>query len=176
MTDDPIKKTPEARAEDARKAVFDGLIAQESAETKSKLLQIAKDLKIRADDPMWLCIVVVSHCRLSVAPLPELIEELKDSTQDFKATVYEELKESIRDFKATAYDVQRESARVAHLLQRNAHGIQLPLSRAMWSMFGAGLVGVIVGVSVAIGFNLFATRYDCTLDTAQCEKLRLKEQ
>ncbi|HHP7243747.1 MAG TPA: hypothetical protein ACFE0H_03590, partial [Elainellaceae cyanobacterium] len=156
----PIKRTLKQDGRDYRSEIYAEILANESEETKAKILRIAQLLDIRDDDAMWFCILVVTHCRLSVAPLPELAEALQAN---------------LRDFKASVYDVRRETDKVAHLLQRKLGGIQqMPVSRAVWTCALAGFFGTVLGITAMGGLLLFAVHNDCNLETFECPKPHIK--
>lgn len=166
MTEKPrlkfVGNRTKQKGKEHREKLFAELLAGESEDTKAKIRHINKLLDIREDDAMWLCMLVISRCHLSVSPLSELAKELQDNLKDFKSAVY---------------DVRRESDRLAHLLQRKLGGIQqLPLSRAMWACGAAACIGMVSGITVMGGLFLFALHNDCNFKTLECPKLHLKSQ
>lgn len=166
MTEKPKLKAVGNKAKqkgrEHREKVFADLLAGESEDTKAKIRHINELLDIREDDSMWLCMLVISRCHLSVTPLSELAKELQ---------------RNLRDFKASVYDVRRESDRLAHLLQRKLGGIQqLPLSRAMWACAIAAFIGMVSGIGIMSGLFIFALHNDCNFKTLECPKLHLNSE
>ena len=149
----PIKHNHSGRKQD-----FEAMTHHLSPEHDWLKLELAR-LNVKPDDPIGPILKVILQCSDNMGSLPEMSDEVKTN---------------LRDFKATVYDMQRQSDHITHLLQRSHHSIQVPLSRAMWATFFAGLAGTIIG-AIAVGIFLVATNNaDCNPRTGQCEQLRLE--
>ena len=53
------------------------ILAHESEETKRKILEIVHASGIRPNDPMFLALIVMTHAKVAITPLPEKLEEIQ---------------------------------------------------------------------------------------------------
>jgi len=129
-----------------------------SDEKQKRIYHELERFGISLKDPSCLFLTLILECDDNMSRLPEMSDDVQTG---------------LRDFKATVYDIQRQGDRIAHLLQRHHHDIQLPLSRAMWATGIAGLVGMVAGAILVSIFLIFTVQAECSAKTGQCEKLLL---
>lgn len=67
--------------------LLDQILVNESEETKRKILAIVHASGIRPNDPIFLVLIVMTHAKVAITPLPEKLEEIQRNLVLFNSRI-----------------------------------------------------------------------------------------